>query len=123
MVAIPSRRKSLALLGAVLLAQVLLLAVQIKRDSRGRLLRVWAVSGASPFERSAAWGFGRVRGVWNHYFALQNTSRENEALRVENDALKLTIGGTAELPASSPGSTDARSARDCRQCRHGEPHD
>ena len=91
MVAIPSKRKSLALLGGVLLAQVLLLAVQIKRDSRGRLLRVWAVSGASPFERSAAWGFGRVRGVWNHYFALQNTSRENEALRVENDALKLTI--------------------------------
>lgn len=91
MVAIPSRHKSLALLGGVLLAQVLLLAVQIKRDSRGRLIRVWAVSGASPFERGAAWGFGRVRGVWNHYFALQNASRENEALRLENDALKLTI--------------------------------
>lgn len=91
MVAIPSRHKSLALLGGVLLVQVLMLAVQIKRDSRGRLIRVWAVSGASPFERGAAWGFGRVRGVWNHYFALQNTSRENEALRLENDALKLTI--------------------------------
>src|SRR3974377_199224 len=87
----PSRHKSLALLTGVLLAQVLLRALQIKRDSRGRLIRVWAVSGASPFERGAAWGFGRVRGVWNHYFALQNTSRENEALRVENDALKLTI--------------------------------
>jgi len=88
---IPSRHKSLALLTGVLLAQVLLLALQIKRDSRGRLIRVWAVSAASPFERSGAWGFGRVSGVWHHYFALQTTSRENEALRVENDALKLTI--------------------------------
>jgi len=91
MVAIPSKHKSLALLGGVLLAQVLLLAVQIKRDSRGRLIRVWAVTAASPFERSGAWGIGKVRGVWTHYFALQSTSRENEALRIENDALKLTI--------------------------------
>jgi len=91
LVAIPSKHKSLALLAGVLLAQVLMLAVQIKRDSRGRLIRVWAISAAYPFERSGSWGFGKVRGVWTHYFALQTTSRENEALRIENDALKLTI--------------------------------
>ena len=91
LVAIPSKHKSLTLLAGVLLAQLLLLAVQIKRDSRGRLIRVWAISAAYPFERSGAWGFGKVRGVWTHYFALQTTERENEALRVENDALKLTI--------------------------------
>jgi rod shape-determining protein MreC len=91
MVAIPSRHKSLALLGGVLLVQVLLLAVQIKRDSRGRLIRVWAITATSPFERAGAWAVGRVQGVWTHYFALGSTSRENEALRVENDALKLTI--------------------------------
>jgi rod shape-determining protein MreC len=91
MVAIPSRHKSLTLLAVVLLAQLLLLAVQIKRDSHGRLIRVWAITAVSPFERSGAWGFDRVRGVWRRYFALQNTSRENEALRVENDALKLAI--------------------------------
>jgi rod shape-determining protein MreC len=91
MAGIASRHRSLALLTGVLLAQVILLAVQIKRDSRGRLIRVWAVTAASPFERSGAWGVGTVRGVWNHYFALQSTSRENDALRIENDALKLTI--------------------------------
>lgn len=68
-----------------------MLAVQIKRDSRGRLIRVWTISAVSPVERGSAWGFGRVRGVWDHYFALQNTSRENEALRIENDSLKLAI--------------------------------
>ena len=91
LVAIPSKHRSLTLLAGVLLAQLLLLAVQIKRDSRGRLIRVWAISAAYPFEKSGAWGFGKVRGVWTHYFALQTTERENEALRVENDALKLTI--------------------------------
>lgn len=91
MVAIPSKHKSITLLTGVLLAQVLLLAVQIKRDARGRLVRVWAISAATPFEKSGAWGFGRIAGVWHHYFALQNAVKENEALRVENDALKLTI--------------------------------
>jgi rod shape-determining protein MreC len=91
MVAIPSRHKSLALLAGVLLAQLLLLAVQIKRDSHGRLIRVWAVTAVSPFERAGAFSFDRVRGVWRHYFALQTTTRENEALRVENDSLKLAI--------------------------------
>jgi len=55
------------------------------------LIRVWAVSAVTPFERGGSWGFGRLRGVWTHYFALQSTSRENEALRIENDSLKLTI--------------------------------
>jgi len=82
MVAIPSRHRSLALLAGVLLAQVLMLAVQIKRDERGRLIRVWAISAAYPFERSGSWGFGKIRGVWDHYFALRTTEQENEALRV-----------------------------------------
>jgi len=91
MVAIPSRHKSLVLLTGVIVLQVLLLAVQIRRDSQGRLIRVWTVGAVTPFERAGATGIGGIRGAWNHYFALQNTSRENERLRHENDALKLQI--------------------------------
>jgi rod shape-determining protein MreC len=91
MVAIPSRHKSLVLLAGMILLQVLLLAVQIKRDSQGRLIRVWTVGAISPFQRAGAHGVGSIRGIWNHYFALQNTSRDNEQLRRENDALKLQI--------------------------------
>ena len=89
MVGVPSRHRSLALLAGVLLAQVLMLAVQVKRDSRGRLIRVWSMTAVSPFERGGAWGFGKVRGVWDHYFALLGTTRQNEELRAENDELKL----------------------------------
>lgn len=91
MVAIPSRHKSLVLLAGVLVLQVLLLAVQIKRDSQGRLIRVWTVGAVSPFERAGSYGFGWVREVWRHYFALQNTTKDNEKLRHENDRLKLQI--------------------------------
>jgi rod shape-determining protein MreC len=86
MVGIPSRHKSL-----FLLAGVIMLAVQIKRDSEGRLIRVWTVGAVSPFERAGSYGFGWFRDTWRHYFALQNTTRENEQLRHENDSLKLQI--------------------------------
>jgi rod shape-determining protein MreC len=91
MVGIPSRHKSLFLLAGVVLLQVLMLAVQIRRDSQGRLIRVWTIGAISPFQRAGTYGVGNIRGVWNHYFALRNTSRDNEQLRRENDQLKLQI--------------------------------
>jgi rod shape-determining protein MreC len=91
MVAIPSRHKSLVLLAGVIVLQVLMLAVQIKRPSQGRLLRVWTVGAVSPFERAGSHGFGWIHDIWRHYFALQNTTKENEQLRHENDTLKLQI--------------------------------
>ena len=91
MVALPSRHRSLFLLIGVVLLQVLLLAVQIKRDSQGRLIRVWTVSAVSPVERSGAWGIGKVRDGWRHYFALSDAARENEGLRRENGQLKLEV--------------------------------
>src|SRR5215467_11779224 len=63
MASLPSRHRSLFLLLGVLLLQVLLLAVQIKRDSQGRLIRVWTVSAVSPVERSGAWGDGNRKGM------------------------------------------------------------
>jgi rod shape-determining protein MreC len=95
MVAIPSRHRSLVLLTIVVVVQVLLLAVQIQHtDKEGEnrsLIRSWSVGLISPFERAGAWGVGKIRGTWRHYFALSDTSRENERLKQENDALKLEI--------------------------------
>src|SRR3981081_109607 len=88
---VPSRHTSLVPLAGVRMRQVVLVAVEIKRDSQGRLLRVWTVGAVSPFQRAGAKGIGNIRGTWSHYFALQNTSRDNEQLRRENDELKLQV--------------------------------
>ena len=89
MIAIPSRHRSLVLLATVLAAQVFLLAVQIRREPQGRLIRVWTISLISPLERAGSWSVTHVRGAWNHYIALRGERRENEQLRQEVEALKL----------------------------------
>src|SRR5260370_8809132 len=91
MAGIPSRHKSVVLLAGVIILQVVLLAVQIKGVSQGGLLGVWTVSAVSAFQRAGAKGIGNIRDTWSHYFALQNTSRDNEQLRRQNDELKMQV--------------------------------
>jgi rod shape-determining protein MreC len=118
MAGIPSRHKSLVLLAGVILLQVVLLAVQIKRDSQGRLLRVWTVGAVSPFQRAGAKGIGNIRGTWTHYFALQNTSRENEQLRHENDELKLQLN---QLQSRAVEADRLAALLNFRQAQHNVP--
>ena len=89
MLAIPSRHRSLALLGVVLAVQVLLLAVQIKREQQVRLIRVWAVELVTPLGRAAAWLSDSVSGGWSGYVALRHLRQENQQLHSELDRLKL----------------------------------
>ncbi len=89
MVAIPSRHRSLVLLGAVVLSQVLLLAIQIKRERQVRLIRVWAVTMISPIQRAGAWTIDHLGSGWRNYIGLRNTRRENLELRAELEHLKL----------------------------------
>jgi rod shape-determining protein MreC len=88
---VASRHKPIFLLAGVVVLQILLLALQIKRDTEGRLIRVWTVGAFSPFERAGTHGIGSLRDVWRHYFALQNTSRDNEQLLRENAELKMKV--------------------------------
>ena len=89
MLAIPSRHRSLALLAFVVVSQVLLLAVQIKRERQVRLIRVWTVAMITPIQRAGAWTIDRVQGGWSDYVGLRHASRENQELRAELDRLKL----------------------------------
>jgi rod shape-determining protein MreC len=99
MLAVPGRHRSLALLGGVLVAQVLLLAVQIRRDTQHvRLIRVWAVGSVTPFERAGTWTIAKVRGTWNGYIALVHTHRDDQELKAEMDRLKVR---NAELEGQS----------------------
>jgi len=89
MLAITSRHRSLTLLAAVLAIQVLLLAVQIRREQQVRLIRVWAVEGVSPVARAMAWAFGGLHNVWTGYIDLRHARQQNGQLQVELDHLKL----------------------------------
>jgi rod shape-determining protein MreC len=89
MVSVPSKHRSLLLLATMLTAQVLLLAVQIKRGGQARLVRVWTVALFSPVQRGGGWVLDEIHGVWSHYISLHNAGKENEALRAELARLQL----------------------------------
>ncbi|HVA93611.1 MAG TPA: rod shape-determining protein MreC [Candidatus Dormibacteraeota bacterium] len=89
MTAIPSRHRSLTLLAGVIVAQVLLLAVQIKQERDVRLIRVWAVELISPLQRAATWAIDGVENGWGGYIGLRHTRQQNLALRAELDQLKI----------------------------------
>jgi rod shape-determining protein MreC len=89
MVAIAAKHKSLTLLTAVVVAQVLLLAAQIKRERQVRLIRVWAVELITPLERIGSWVIHGVQHSWDGYIGLRRAREENVALRAELDRLKV----------------------------------
>lgn len=84
-----SRRRPLALLSVVVVAQVLLLAFQIKGEHDVRLIRFWAVELVTPLERAGTWMFSRVGGAWGGYVGLRNARAENERMRSQLDQLEL----------------------------------
>lgn len=83
-------QRPLILLAAVVLAQVLLLAVQIKRGDV-RLIRVAAVWAVTLVQRPAVHLIDSVGGAWNDYVGLRNTRRENANLRDELAQMKLRM--------------------------------
>src|ERR1700686_634349 len=89
MIAIRSRHSSLTLLAGVIVAQVLLLAVQIKRERQVRLIRVWAVELISPLQRLGSWTVQGAEHSWGGYIGLRSAQKENDAMRSEMDRLKV----------------------------------
>ena len=83
--------RHVSLLVAVLLAQLFLLAYQIKTDNNVRLLRRWTVAVISPVEKgfNAAWDGGA--SLIRNYVALYNARQENERLRAELDQVRLRL--------------------------------
>jgi rod shape-determining protein MreC len=89
MIAIPSPHKSFTLLATVVVAQVLLLAVQIKRERQVRLIRVWAVELVTPLQKIGSWTVHGAQHGWGGYVGLRKAQQENEAMRAELDRLKV----------------------------------
>ena len=88
-IAIQSRHRSLTLLAAIVVGQLLLLAAQIKRERQVRLIRVWAVELITPLQRIGSWTIHGAQHGWGGYVGLRRAQQENDAMRAELDRLKI----------------------------------
>lgn len=99
-----TRFKNALFLIAVLLAQALALAVQVRGPANSaepdsekvRLIRVWAIGAVTPFERSAHAISSGIRGTWYNYIDLRHTRQENQALKAQVARMRLDEAGIAE---------------------------
>ena len=135
MLPVPSRHRSLTLFAVAIAAQVLFLAIQIRRGQQVRLIRVWAIESVSPLGRGAAWSVDGIRGLWNNYVALRHMREENDQLRKQMGTLRNTQRATgkprggsgspgelARIPRPARRGADAGGASDRRNSRSGQPH-
>jgi rod shape-determining protein MreC len=98
------RFKNPLVLIAVLLAQTILLAVQVRRPEvpgqadgpRVLLLRSWVVAAVTPVERLSSATGALIRGGWSDYLDLRHTRRQNQELREEIARMRLEEAEFAE---------------------------
>jgi rod shape-determining protein MreC len=99
------RYRNLIVLAAILFAQIIGLALQVRRPSDAgetRLIRLWAVSAVTPLESAVIHSQEWVGKLWTTYIYLHGVRRENRELRAEIGQMKIEEARLSE---------DARMAR------------
>ena len=90
-----SRYRNPLVLLAIVLAQLLGLAVQLRRPSSGkdgeqtRLIRYWVVTAFSPFERALLSVGHGVSSTWHNYVDLRQVRQQNQQLQSELNRMRL----------------------------------
>ncbi|MGZ4834380.1 MAG: rod shape-determining protein MreC [Terriglobales bacterium] len=87
-----NRHRNLTILAVVLFAQILGLAVQVKRGTdqgTSRLIRIWAVSAITPFEKAVVHTSGWFSHSWQDYLYLRSVRVQNQKLRDELERMRL----------------------------------
>jgi len=101
MQAFVGRHAAFFILLAVMVAQLLLLSVQITRGHKVRLIQVWAVAVFDPFARSVHWVTDSIGGTWRKYSGLLHAQEENQELKSELDAVHTQNQQLAEQAAQA----------------------
>ena len=97
-----SRYRNPLVLLIVVLAQMLGLAVQVRRPASGRdnhqtrLIRYWVVSLISPFERVFLFTGHSTAHVWDGYLDLRHVRAENQHLQAELNRMRMEQALLAE---------------------------
>ncbi len=87
-----NRHRNLTILAAVLFAQILGLAVQVKRGTdqgTSRLIRIWAVSAITPIEKGVGHTSRWFADTWHNYLYLRGVRAQNRKLREEIEHMRL----------------------------------
>jgi len=86
------RYRNLIVLVGVLFAQVLGLAVQVRRTTDNeptRLIRIWAVGMVTPLEKTLVWTQTSTGNIWHNYFYLRGVRAENRGLKAQIEQMRL----------------------------------
>jgi rod shape-determining protein MreC len=87
-----NRHRNLTVLAVVLFAQILGLAVQVKRGTdqgTSRLIRIWAVSAITPIEKGVGHTSRWFADTWHNYLYLRGVRAQNRGLREEIERMRL----------------------------------
>jgi rod shape-determining protein MreC len=84
-----NRYRNLTVLVVAIVAQLALLAYQVKGNGEVRLIRVWAVSAVTPLARLIEGSRSNVSRFFTDYFVLLDVREENKRMRAELERTKL----------------------------------
>jgi rod shape-determining protein MreC len=84
-----NRYRNLTVLLVAILAQLVLLAYQVKSNGEVRLIRVWAVSAVTPLARVIEAGRSSTVHFFRDYFVLLNVREENQRMKTDLDHTKM----------------------------------
>lgn len=84
-----ARYRNVATLVVVIVAQLILLGYQVRRDDDMTLLRAWIVGAVTPVDKLFHGGFSTVSDAWTSYVWLIGARDENETLKRDLDRVRL----------------------------------
>ena len=84
-----NRYRNLSVLVAAILAQLVLLAYQVKTNNDVRLIRVWSVGAVTPLARVIETGRSGISHFFSDYFVLLDVREENKRMKAELDRIKM----------------------------------
>jgi rod shape-determining protein MreC len=84
-----NRYRNITVLLLVILAQLVLIAVQVRNDRDVRMVRVWSVTAITPLARVLETVRGGTSDFFRNYIMMHDAREDNRRLQAEVDRLKM----------------------------------
>jgi len=84
-----NRYRNITVLLLVILAQLVLIAVQVRNDQDVRMVRVWSVTAITPLAKVLETARSGTSGFFHNYIFMHDAREDNRRLQAEVDKLKM----------------------------------